>query len=271
VEEAMAKDSEKAVEDSSETDEEDRRRETEVHALARQLTSRTSYTEIRESPYDVREDSKLNPNSPHFSAKTWAKAIARTHLEDPKTGPSRTAGVAFKDLNVYGFGAATDYQKTVGNIWLESIGLARKIMGVGQRRIDILRDFEGVVHPGEMLVVLGPPGSGCSTLLKTLSGETSGFNVDDKSYINYQGISAEQMHKDFRGEAIYTAEVDVHFPMLTVADTLTFASRARAPRHVPGGVSKAVFANHLRDVIMAIFGISHTKNTCVRDSSDCRD
>jgi hypothetical protein len=32
----------------------------------------------------------------------------------------------------------------------------------------------------------------------------------------------------FRGEAIYSAEVDVHFPQLTVGDTLAFAAEARA-------------------------------------------
>lgn len=71
------------------------------------------------------------------------------------------------------------------------------------------------------------------------------------------------MHTHHRGEAIYTAEVDVHFPMLTVGDTLTFAAHARQPRHLPTGITKTIFANHLRDVIMAVFGISHTINTCV--------
>jgi hypothetical protein len=36
------------------------------------------------------------------------------------------------------------------------------------------------------------------------------------------GITPKQMHSQFRGEAIYTAEVDVHFPMLTVGDTLAY-------------------------------------------------
>jgi ATP-binding cassette, subfamily G (WHITE), member 2, PDR len=38
------------------------------------------------------------------------------------------------------------------------------------------------------------------------------------------------MHKDFRGECIYQAEVDVHFPQLTVGQTLDFAARARVYR-----------------------------------------
>lgn len=71
------------------------------------------------------------------------------------------------------------------------------------------------------------------------------------------------MNRDFRGEAIYTAEVDVHFPMLTVGDTLLFAAQARAPRHIPGGVSRREWAEHMRDVMMATLGISHTINTRV--------
>ena len=42
-----------------------------------------------------------------------------------------------------------------------------------------------------------------------------------------------------------------------------FAAEARVPRHLPGGVSPAVFAQHQRDVAMAIYGISHTVNTVV--------
>lgn len=71
------------------------------------------------------------------------------------------------------------------------------------------------------------------------------------------------MHTQFRGEAIYTAEVDVHFPQISVGDTLSFAAKARSPRHVPGGLSRTTYSNFLRDVIMATFGISHTMNTRV--------
>ena len=30
--------------------------------------------------------------------------------------------------------------------------------------------------------------SGCSTLLRTIAGETNGTFVDEKSYVNYQGM-----------------------------------------------------------------------------------
>ena len=80
--------------------------------------------------------------------------------------------------------------RTFANVVLEAVGLFNKITGRGKTKIQILRDFEGLVKSGEMLVVLGRPGSGCSTLLKTISGETHGFFIDSTSHINYQGSIA---------------------------------------------------------------------------------
>ncbi|KAK0628794.1 ABC-2 type transporter-domain-containing protein [Bombardia bombarda] len=246
---------------------EDNRRNSMVQALARKYTNHSN-AQGESGGADAfaiassDENSPLNPNSPNFSARTWAKAVV--DMISKEGAQFRTTGVSFQDLNVFGFGTATDYQKDVVNIWLETVGLARKLFGVHKkRRIDILRDFDGVVRKGEMLVVLGPPGSGCSTFLKTIAGDYNGIFVDDKSYFNYQGMTAKEMHNHHRGEAIYTAEVDVHFPQLTVGDTLTFAARARAPRHLPDGISKTAFSNHMRDVVMAMYGIGHTLNTRV--------
>lgn len=73
----------------------------------------------------------------------------------------------------------------------------------------------------------------------------------------------KQMHSQFRGEAIYTAETDVHFPQLSVGDTLKFAARARAPENRLPGVSREQYATHMRDMVMASFGLSHTLNTKV--------
>ncbi|KAF2116373.1 ABC drug exporter AbcA [Lophiotrema nucula] len=239
------------------------RREEAVMHLARKYTTQSTYSTTGQNPFHAEPGSALDPNGEHFNARAWCKAMLHLHTSDEHAHPLRTSGVAFRDLNVHGFGSATDYQKSVGNVWLEGPGLARRLMGGGQRKIDILQHLDGLVEAGEMLVVLGPPGSGCSTFLKTISGETHGFFVDSNSHINYQGISAKHMAKDFRGEAIYTAEVDVHFPMLTAGDTLYFAARARAPRHIPGGATVSEYASHMRDVIMAIFGIGHTINTKV--------
>ena len=195
--------SDKAVESSDAED------EAEVQKLAR-LYSHASTT-IAENPFRANRDSVINPASEGFKARAWVKSMLKLREESENPAASRSAGVAFRNLSVYGKSATTDYQKTVGNYPLEVPGLARRFLGQGRRRVDILRNFEGLVRAGEMLVVLGPPGSGCSTFLKTIAGETHGFELEKDSYVNYQGVSYAQMHKNFRGEAIYTAELDVHF------------------------------------------------------------
>jgi ATP-binding cassette subfamily G (WHITE) protein 2 (PDR) len=167
------------------------RRDNEVHELAREITRKSmgSVGDFGEgiNPVEADEDSPLNPNSPNFNAKAWAKSVMHIQMQESDRNPLRTAGVAFRNLNVFGFGTSSDYQKTVGNVWLSTFGLIRKALNIGQTRIDILNDFEGLVRAGEMLVVLGPPGSGCTTFLKTIAGEWHGFQVDQDSYLNYQG------------------------------------------------------------------------------------
>jgi ATP-binding cassette, subfamily G (WHITE), member 2, PDR len=167
-------------------DSEMERRNSIVQALARQYTAQ-SHASVLGDPFTADENSHLNPNSPHFKASAWAKSVV--NMVQDQGASFRTSGICYQNMNVYGFGEATDYQKTVSNIWLSATGLVRRAMGSGQRRIDILRSFDGVVRKGEMLVVLGPPGSGCSTLLKTIAGETSGLYIDDNAYFNYQGKS----------------------------------------------------------------------------------
>ena len=212
----------------------------------------------------VPANSALDPRGKNFNAKIWLSNLVGYMLEDPQKFQFRYAGVSFKNIEAHGFGSPTDYQKNVGNIWLGFTSFYRWLAGERKQRIQILRDFDGLVKAGEMLLVLGRPGSGCSTLLKTISGDTFGFFVGPESKINYQGIPAHQMHTQFRGEAIYMAETDVHFPQLTVGQTLLFAAKARAPRdNTFPGVTREMYAEHMRDVIMATFGLSHTVNTNV--------
>lgn len=228
-----------------------------VQSLVRTFTTQSEQQHFG-SPFTAPKDSRLDANSDNFRAKDWARAFYDLRYSSEEAIP-RVAGVAFKNLNVWGKGSPTDFQSTVGNKILKLPSL----FGKGTQKIEILRDLEGLLLPGEQLCVLGPPGSGCSTFLKTIAGETHGFQISPESHLNYQGIPARDMNTAFRGEAIYTAEVDAHFPQLTVGNTLYFAALARAPRQIPGGVSREQYASHLRDVIMAMFGISHTVNTKV--------
>jgi ABC-type multidrug transport system ATPase subunit len=229
-----------------------------VLQLARSLTSQSAAAH-GQSPFGHADGGPLDPGSDKFSTQRWAKAFYNARYCSDDVPSSRAAGVSFKNLSVGGIGTPTDFQSSVGN----SILKLPALFGRGQRKVAILHNMEGLVLPGEQLCVLGPPGSGCTTLLKTIAGETHGVVVDPAAEINYHGVTAKDMATKYRGEAIYTAEVDNHFPELTVGDTLYFAALARTPRQLPSGISRHDYAAHLRDVTMALFGISHTRNTRV--------
>ncbi|KAH7417874.1 AtrD, ABC-transporter [Cadophora sp. MPI-SDFR-AT-0126] len=236
--------------------------ERNIMHLARTLTRPSGADSQYKNPFFENGDPALDPHSDKFDARVWTQSVLGISSRDSEN-PTRTAGVSFRNLSASGYGFPTDYQKTFGNYILELGNIVSRMRGIGKRKIQILRDFDGLVKSGEMLVVLGRPGSGCSTLLKTISGETNGFDLDPKSKINYQGIPWENMHHEFRGECIYQAEVDVHFPQLTVGQTLDFAAQARAPSNRIPGVSRKLYAEHMRDVIMAVFRLTHTMNTKV--------
>ncbi|KAH9885153.1 ATP-binding cassette transporter [Xylariomycetidae sp. FL2044] len=202
-------------------------------------------------------ESSLDPTSGQFNARAWADNFANVAFE--RSYDFRRMGLCFQDLDVFGYGTPADFQKDVTNVWLALPGvLARR-----RTPLSILQQFDGLIRPGEMCVVLGPPGSGCSTFLKTLSGERDGLFLGDRSYFNYEGISDKEIHSAHKGDAIYTAEVDVHFPKLTVRETLEFAAQARCQRELPRGMSRQQFCKQLTDVVMAMYGITHTADTQV--------
>ena len=180
------------------------RRTSIVQSLAREYTGQSALdTNNNAMEFGSNDpDSPLNPRGERFNARTWAKAIAK--LANDSGQNFRQIGVYFQNLDVYGYGTTTDYQKDVGNIWLAMPGMIRRLFSetAGQRRIEILHSFEGLIRPGEMCVVLGPPGAGCSTFLKTISGETNGIYVNKNSYLNYEGISPQELHSAHRGDAI---------------------------------------------------------------------
>ena len=74
------------------------------------------------------------------------------------------------------------------------------------------------------------------------------------------------MDKHYRGDLQFCPEDDVHFPTLTVEETLRFASKTRAPRNRAPGRSRKDFERLTVDVLMSVFGLRAQKNTKVGDA-----
>ncbi|KAF8588872.1 pleiotropic drug resistance ABC transporter [Ramaria rubella] len=179
---------------------------------------------------------------------------------------SRETGVVFKDLKVVGLGADAKYQDTILSM-LNPLNLMHVIQNIRHPPVkDILSGFEGVVRPGEMLLVLGRPGSGCTSLLKVLANQRQGFHAVEGE-LSYDGITPEYMAKHYRGDIGYSPEDDVHFPSLTVRQTLNVSSASRTPRTRIDGISRKEHVDTVVDTLGTVFGLTHTFNTPVGDEN----
>lgn len=138
------------------------------------------------------------------------------------------------------------------------------IFGVGKKgkEFDILHKFRGVMKPGEMVLVLGRPGSGCTSFLKVISNQRYGYTAIDGE-VRYGPFDADTFSKRYRGEAVYNQEDDVHHPTLTVGQTLGFALDTKTPGKRPIGMSKSEFKDRVIKTLLKMFNIEHTINTVV--------
>ena len=130
-------------------------------------------------------DPILDPSNADFDVYKWARMFMRT--QDEENIKTRRAGFTFRNLHVSGSGAALQLQKNVASILMAPLRLGEYFSFGKKTEKKILRSFDGVVKEGEMLVVLGRPGSGCTTFLKTISGELTGLDLDKQSVIHYNG------------------------------------------------------------------------------------
>ena len=192
------------------------------------------------------------------------------HSEEEKT---RHSGVVFRDLTVKGVGLGASLQPTVGDIFLGLPRTLKNLFTKGAKAAsgkppvrEIISGFNGCVRPGEMLLVLGRPGAGCSTFLKAFCNQRSGFEAVEGN-VSYGGTDAKRMAKDFRGEVIYNPEDDLHYATLTVRRTLRFALQTRTPGKESRleGESRADYMNEFLRVVTKLFWIEHTLGTKVGD------
>ena len=86
----------------------------EVAHLARQFTQHSIHTvggKNYPNPFLGSDDPALDPLSGHFKPEAWIRTLIGITSRDPERYPQRTAGVAYRNLSVHGFGSLTDYQK----------------------------------------------------------------------------------------------------------------------------------------------------------------
>lgn len=126
--------------------------------LSRTVTNMLSHIDTNINPFIEPTDPILDPYSDQFNARAWARHVLRFKDRDPERYPMRTTGVSFRNLGAFGYGTGTDYQKTVANLPLQVPSVIRSFFGHKGDKVQILREFDGLVRSGESCVVLGRPG-----------------------------------------------------------------------------------------------------------------
>lgn len=175
-------------------------------------------------------------------------------------------GVVWENFTVKGMGGFENYVKTFPNAFVDFFDVITpvvKLLGFGKKGVEatLLDNFRGVCQPGEMVLVLGRPGSGCTTFLKTIANQRYGYTsvTGDVLYGPYTAKDFEQ----YRGEAVYNAEDDLHHATLTVEQTLGFALDTKTPKKLPAGLTKTEFKKQVITMLLKMFNIEHTRNTVV--------
>ena len=137
-------------------------------------TSEHSDTDVLQLIPQLTRRGTVNPDSPQFSTEKFLRDILARAKEQGLR--RRNAGVLFRSLVVLGYGSEFTHQNTVGTV---ASGIFRIKDIIQSHRHPpmktILYSMDGCVKEGEMLLVLGKPGSGATTMLKTIAGETRGY------------------------------------------------------------------------------------------------
>jgi len=85
--------------------------------------------------------------------------------------------------------------------------------------------------------------------------------------VHYDSFTPGYVAKHYRGDVNYSPEDDIHFPTLTVNETLRFAAKMRAPHNRFEGYPRSHYVNTTTDIVQTILGLRHVKDTPVGDAA----
>jgi len=176
--------------------------------LERELTKRSSLYRIatgEKDPEDFGGDFDLTSYLENMIPQAAQAGIKR-----------RSLGVVWEDLEVLGEGIGAQYVVTFADPILAIANLfnpifwAKKIFSRGPKTPKtitrtIIHPMNGYCRDGEMILVLGRPGAGCSTLLRVLANDRKNYKqVTGK--VTFGPFTAEEITKHHRGEVLYNQE-----------------------------------------------------------------
>ncbi|KAL1879461.1 hypothetical protein Plec18167_003916 [Paecilomyces lecythidis] len=173
-------------------------------------------------------------------------SASSTDIERQPYGIQKRLTVTFRDLSI----RVTAPDAALGSTLLSAADPRR-----------LLSLFQQGKQP-KRLLVLGRPGSGCTSFLRVLSNDRAAF--DEVLGETRYGSMDHKEAKAFRQQIMFNNEDDIHFPTLTVNRTIKFALGNKVPRERPSHLQKRNhFVRENRNDILQSLRIDHTQKTMV--------
>lgn len=157
-----------------------------VASLARALSTKTKedldHFEINPQDFDLQLLLK------YLHERSYQQGIESAH-----------SGLAFKDLTCWGIDASAAYGPSVPEMMRDFFKWPTKLFQKDTRsQRQIIRNFMGIIKPGELVLALGKPGAGCSSLLKACAGEIENFTKVEGDF-SYDGLNQQEMMDKYKG------------------------------------------------------------------------
>ncbi|KAF2159353.1 hypothetical protein M409DRAFT_30231 [Zasmidium cellare ATCC 36951] len=231
----------------------------EIYRTVSNALSR-SFSNKKEEPVldDSSDDEKSISKADNWHMMDEVKALAQQTEKDSQK--EKRLGVTWTNLTVKGVGADAALHENV----LSQFNIPRLIKeGRGKPPLKTIVDnSHGCVKPGEMLLVLGRPGAGCTSLLKMLANRRLGY-AEVTGDVKFGSMDAKEA-KQYRGQIVMNTEEELFFPTLTVGQTMDFATRMKVPHKVPSNMKgQKEFQQLVRDFLLRSMAIEHTHETKV--------
>lgn len=145
------------------------------------------------------------------------------------------------DIKYKGLTVTTDAlvgESSMPTVWNSAKSLFLKVTcqgGLKTKPLTILHGINGVLKPGTLTLVLGPPGSGKSVFMEVLAGRLTAhqdLRIEGDIRFNDEPISAFEPRRTVG----LVGQYDYHIPDMTVLETLLFAYYCQGNRMETAGI-----------------------------------
>lgn len=231
-----------------------------LRKISRTLSGSSAFQDSRPTRANSNDEIEKHPISKASEWRMMPEIQEIKDQQDKSNLKARRLGVTWKNLMVKGVGSDAAFNENVASQFNIPTLVREARHGAPMRTI--LDNSHGCVKPGEMLLVLGRPGAGCTSLLKMLSNRRAGYaSVEgDVMFGDMNHKQAEQ----YRGQIVMNTEEEVFFPDLTVQQTADFATRMKVPFRLPTeNETPEEYQKRSRDFLLRSMGIAHTMDTKV--------